>query len=201
LKHYNANVSTDDYRVAVLGIGGLGHIALMMCRAFGWHTTALSGSPNKELEAKEFGAHEFINTNSVEAMQAAKSSFDFILNTVSGDIDWNLYMGLLRPYGKLCICGVPKNQVTVSGMHLIVGNRSLVGSLVASPAETKEMLEFVAKHDIKPKVEILPMDSVQTVELAVDKVEKNTVRYRMILVTEYYKPENVETGDTKSSKL
>ncbi|KAL0489924.1 adhA [Acrasis kona] len=185
LKHYNKDAD-EDYRVAVLGIGGLGHLGLQFARAFGWHVTALSGSPNKEQEAKEFGAHDFINTNDPEAVKGALKSFDFILNTVSGDVDWNLYMSMLRPHGKLCIVGIPKNKINVDGLAFIAGSRSLVGSLVASPAENREMLSFVAKHGIRPKTEILPMDSVENVEAAVDKVEKNTARYRVVITTKYF---------------
>jgi len=185
LKHYNKDAG-KDYRVAVLGIGGLGHLALQFARAFGWHVTALSGSPSKEQEAKDFGAHDFLNTNDSSAVKNAMESFDFILNTVSGDINWNLYMSLLRPYGKLCICGVPEKPITVNGLLFIAANRSLVGSLVASPADNKEMLAFVAKHNIRPKIEVMTMDSVENLETAVEKVEKNTVRFRMVMTTEHH---------------
>jgi uncharacterized zinc-type alcohol dehydrogenase-like protein len=140
--------------------------------------TAISTSSNKKAEAEAFGATHFINTSEPGALEAAKSSFDLVLNCVSGDVDWDLYMSLTGPFGRLCVLGVPNNPITIGAGQLIVGYRQLVGSLTGSSKDVKEMFEFSAKHGITPLVEELPFAEL---EKAVEKVEKNTMRYRMVL--------------------
>lgn len=161
--------------VAVLGIGGLGHLALQFARAFGCDVTAISSSPDKEAEAKKFGAHHFMTYDQVGAKAG---TFDFILSTLHADIDWNGIGQMLRPYGKLCFVGLPNNELKFPARLLISGNRMLCGSGTGSRTLTREMLQFSARHQIKPQIELFPMSQVNQ---AVSRLKSNKARYRIVL--------------------
>ncbi len=165
-------------RVGVVGIGGLGHLAIQFARIFGAEVTAFSTSAAKEEEARSLGAHHFVNTRETKAMRDVASTFDFILNTANADQDWSTYVQALRPTGTLCFLGVPPSPVNVHAFPLISGLRSITGSPVGSPYQLREMLDVAARHGVKAQIERFPMAKANE---AVEKVKKNKVRYRAVL--------------------
>lgn len=165
-------------RVGVIGLGGLGHMAVLFAHAMGCEVTVFSTSPGKEAEARSLGAHGFVRTGDAAAMQRAANSFDFIISTAPADIDWGFYLNALRPKGKLCVVGVPQSEVRVPAFSLIAGRKSIFGSPVGSPATLGEMLEFAARKNIRPVVERFPMAEVNT---ALERMRRNQVRYRPVL--------------------
>jgi uncharacterized zinc-type alcohol dehydrogenase-like protein len=165
-------------RIGVVGIGGLGHLALQFAKAFGCEVTALSGSPTKSEEAARLGADHFALTSDAEAVQRLASSFDVLLVTADGDLPWNLYLSLLRPKGTLWLLGMPQQPLVVESILLMLPSRSIKGSIIGSPDQMQRMLEFAAKHAVRAWTEPMPMSDVNT---AIDRVRKGEVRYRMVL--------------------
>jgi uncharacterized zinc-type alcohol dehydrogenase-like protein len=165
-------------RVGIVGIGGLGHLAIQFARAFGAEVTAFSTSAGKEDEARAFGAHNFVNTRESKAMKEVAGSMDFILNTANADQDWGVYIQSLRPTGTLCFVGVPPSPVSVHAFPLIAGLRSITGSPIGSPHQLREMLDVAARHGVKAKTESFAMAKANE---AIEKVKKNKVRYRAVL--------------------
>lgn len=176
MRSHGVNPST---RLGVIGIGGLGHLAIQFARVFGAEVTAFSTSPAKEKEARELGAHHFVNTRESRGLKELAGSFDFILNTANADEDWGVYLQALRPNGTLCFVGVPPKPVTVPAFALISGNRTVTGSPIGSPQRIREMLEVAARHGVKAQTELFPMAKVNE---AIEKVKKGKVRYRAVLV-------------------
>ena len=166
-------------RVGVIGIGGLGHLALQFARAFGCEVTAFSTTPAKEAEAKKFGAHHFAASADSAAMAKLGSSFDFLLSTVTADLDWNAYLGLLRPKGRLCIVGALEKPLTIPALPLIGGQKSVCGSNIGGSKTILEMLEFAGRHGIRPQVELRPMAEANA---ALARLAANQARYRLVLV-------------------
>jgi uncharacterized zinc-type alcohol dehydrogenase-like protein len=165
-------------RVGVVGIGGLGHLAIQFARVFGAEVTAFSTSASKEEEARALGAHRFVNTRESKAMKEVAGTHDFILNTANGDQDWNVYIQALRPTGALCFVGVPPSPVSLQAFPLIAGIRTVTGSPIGSPHRLREMLDVAARHGVKAMVEAFPMAKAND---AIEKVKKNKVRYRAVL--------------------
>lgn len=162
--------------VAIIGIGGLGHLALQFAKAFGCEVTAISTSREKEAEAREFGAHQFLLLSDLKPNMPAQ--FDFILSTVHADLEWTALLQLLKPHGKLCFVGIPPSDLKIPARLLISGNRTICGSGTGSRYLMREMLHFAAQHQIKALVETLPMTRVNE---AIDKIKKNKARYRLVL--------------------
>ena len=165
-------------RVGIVGIGGLGHMAIQFARVFGAEVTAFSTSVEKEEEARALGAHNFVNSRESKTMKDVAGSMDFILNTANADQEWGVYVQALRPTGTLCFVGVPPSPVSVQAFPLISGQRSISGSPTGSPYRIKEMLDVAARHGIKATTESFPMAQANT---AIDKVKKGKVRYRAVL--------------------
>jgi len=165
-------------RVGIVGIGGLGHMALQFARVFGAEVTAFSTSSDKEEEARSLGAQRFVNTRELKAMKEVAGSLDFILTTVNADQDWGVLIQALRPTGTLCFVGVPPSSVAVQAFPLISGLRSITGSPIGSPHQLREMLDVAARHGVKAQTESFPMAKANT---AIEKVKKNKVRYRAVL--------------------
>ena len=165
-------------RVGVIGIGGLGHMAIQFARVFGAEVTAFSTSAEKEREARALGAHHFVNTRESRALKEIAGSLDFILSTVNADQDWSVYIQALRPSGSLCFVGVPPTPVTLQAFPLIAGMRAVTGSPIGSPARIREMLDVAARHGVKAMTQSFPMENVND---ALARVKKNKVRYRAVL--------------------
>ena len=165
-------------RVGVIGIGGLGHLALRFARAFGCEVTAISSSTQKEKDAIKFGAHHFLLGSDARALKAHRSHFDFILNTAHATLDWKLYLDMLRPDGTLCFVGVPPDEVKVPVFALVGGRKSICGSPIGGRAQISEMLEFCAVHQVMAQVETVPMSQANE---ALERTRKNKAHYRMVL--------------------
>jgi uncharacterized zinc-type alcohol dehydrogenase-like protein len=165
-------------RVGVIGIGGLGHMAIQFARVFGAEVTAFSTSASKEDEARALGAHRFVNSRESKALKEVAGSLDFILSTVNADQEWGTYIQALRPTGTLCFVGVPPSPVAVHAFPLISGLRSITGNPTGSPYRLKEMLEVAARHGVQAQTERFPMARANE---AIEKVKKNKVRYRAVL--------------------
>jgi uncharacterized zinc-type alcohol dehydrogenase-like protein len=175
LRTHGVNPSS---RVGIVGIGGLGHLAIQFAHAFGAEVTAFSTSAAKEEEARALGAHHFVNSRESKALREASGTQDFILSTVNADQDWGAFVQALRPTGTLCFVGVPPSPVTVHVFPLITGVRSITGSPTGSPHQLKEMLDVAARHGIKASTESFAMAKANE---AIEKVKKNKVRYRAVL--------------------
>ena len=166
-------------RVAVVGIGGLGHLAVQYLAKWGCDVTAISSTHDKDEQAYGFGATRFIATRGTDELQRASAQFDFILSTVSADLPWDLYMAALRPQGRLCVVGIPANPISIVSWNLIGGERSLVGGQPGSIIETRQMLGFTARHGITPMIETFPMAEANS---ALDHTRQGKARFRSVLV-------------------
>lgn len=175
MRLHNLNPSS---RIGVIGIGGLGHIALQFARAFGAEVTAFSASENKEDEARSLGADSFVNTRETKLLKALAGSFDFILSTINVDQDWSAYVTALRPHGSLVFVGVPPKPASIPVFPLISGVKSISGCNIGSPTQIAEMLAVASRHNIKAVTENFPMREANA---AVEKARKSAVRYRAVL--------------------
>jgi len=173
----NLNVRPAS-KVAVIGIGGLGHMALQFARAFGAEVTAISSTKEKEEEALTLGASHFVHTHDASAIKNLAGSFDVILNTANADQDWQSYVNALRPKGTLCFLGVPPKPITLQAFPLISGQRAVTGSPTGSPRDLHEMLQVAARHNVKAMTELFAMNKANE---AIALVKKNKVRYRAVL--------------------
>jgi len=165
-------------RVGVVGIGGLGHLAIQFARVFGAEVYAFSTSTGKEDEARALGAHHFINGRETKALKDVAGALDFLITTVNADQDWSTFLGTLRPNGVMWFVGVPPSPVSVHAFPLISGLRTIGGSPIGPPARIREMLDVAARHGVKATTELFPMNKANE---AIDKVNKSKVRYRAVL--------------------
>ena len=165
-------------RVGVIGIGGLGHLALRFVDAWGCEVTAFSTSPEKEAEAREFGADHFVNSRDPKALEEIAGSFALILSTVSASLDWNAYIATLRPKGRLHIVGVVPQPVSVEVIPMLLGQKSVTYSSGGSPATTAKMLEFAVRHRIQPTIETFKFSQIND---AMEKLRNGKPRYRLVL--------------------
>ena len=176
LKHWR--VGAGD-KVGVVGLGGLGHMAVKLAYAMGAHVVLFTTSPGKTEDAKRLGAHEVVISKDNEAMQAHTASFDFILNTVAAPHNLDAYTALLKRDGTLCLVGVPDQpHPSPSVGQLIFKRRSIAGSLIGGIKETQEMLDFCAEHNIVSDIELIPM---QQINEAYERVIKSDVKYRFVI--------------------
>ena len=165
-------------KVAVIGIGGLGHLALQFCNAWGCEVTAFTSSSDKEREALELGAHQTINSKDPAAIKASAGKFDLIISTVNVKLDWQGYVNALRPKGRLHFVGAALEPLDIPVFPLIMAQRSVSGSPVGSPATIAKMLAFAARHEIQPQVETFPFEQVNK---ALDRLRSGQARYRLVL--------------------
>lgn len=172
LRHWGA---TKGKKVGVVGLGGLGHMAVKISHALGAHTVVFTTSPSKKEDALRLGADEVVLSRDANEMAKHAFSFDFILDAVAAEHDLNAYLQLLRRDGNLTMVGVPPRAVPVNVFNLIVGRRSLSGSLIGGLPETQEMLDFCGQHNITADVEVIP---IQKVNEAYERMLKSDVKYR-----------------------
>ena len=175
LRHWKVG---KGHKLAVVGLGGLGHMAVKFGVAFGAEVTVLSTSANKESAARALGAHHFVDTTDALQMEKVAGSFDFILDTVSAAHDINTYLGLLKVDGTHICVGVPSEPHTISAFSIIGGRKSLAGSLIGGLPETQEMLDFCAENNIVSDIEMIDMKDI---EAAYTRMTKGDVRYRFVI--------------------
>lgn len=165
-------------RVGVVGIGGLGHLALQFLNKWGCEVTAFSSNPSKADEARELGAHHVVSSRDSAALRKLAGTFDFILVTANVPLDWDAYIAALAPDGRLHFVGAVLEPVPVAAFSLIGGRKSVSGSPLGSPATVATMLEFCARHHIAPVTEVFPMDAIND---ALDHLRAGKVRHRVVL--------------------
>jgi uncharacterized zinc-type alcohol dehydrogenase-like protein len=169
---------TERSKVGIVGLGGLGHMGVKLARAFGAHTVVFTTSPGKGEDARRLGADEVVVSRDVEEMQRRAGSLDFVLDTVAADHDLDAYLDLLAPDGTLTLVGAPEKPLSVAAFSLIMGRRTLAGSLIGGLAETQEMLDFCAEHGITADVEVIP---IQQINEAYERLVKSDVKYRFVI--------------------
>ncbi|MES3033594.1 MAG: NAD(P)-dependent alcohol dehydrogenase [Gemmatimonadota bacterium] len=175
LRHWKV---TAGQKVGVVGLGGLGHMALKFAKAFGAHVVQFTTSLSKVDDAKRLGADEVVLSSDAAAMKAHASTFDFILDTVSAPHDVQGFLGLLKRDGTMTLVGVPEKPPVVHPFQLIGARRSLAGSLIGGIAETQEMLDFCGTHGITADVEVIAIDTIND---AYERMLKGDVKYRFVI--------------------
>jgi alcohol dehydrogenase (NADP+) len=175
LRHWKVG---KGHKVAILGLGGLGHMAVKFAVSFGAEVTMLSTSASKEADASKLGAHHFALTNNPEQLDKLKGSFDFIIDTVSATHDVNAFVQLLKLDGAMILLGAPPTPAQVAAFSLIAKRRKLSGSLIGGIAETQEMLDYCAEHNIMSDVEVIPMNRINE---AYERMLKSDVKYRFVI--------------------
>jgi uncharacterized zinc-type alcohol dehydrogenase-like protein len=164
-----------DKKVGIVGLGGLGHMGVKFARAFGAHVVVFTTSPNKKEDALRLGAHEVIISTNAEEMKQHAGSFNFILDTIAAAHDINAFINMLGRDGNITLVGAPETPLQISAFALLFGRKSLSGSLIGGIAETQEMLDFCAEHNITSDVEVIP---IQQINEAYERLAKSDVKYR-----------------------
>jgi uncharacterized zinc-type alcohol dehydrogenase-like protein len=172
-----AGIKPGD-KVAVAGLGGLGHMGVKFAVAMGAEVTMLSTSASKEKDARKLGAHHFVLSTDKAAMKQVESCFDVVLDAVSGNHNYEIYLKLLGVNGKLLVVGLPAEQPKVNTFELIKNRRCIIGSMIGGTIETQEMLDFCAEKNIVADVEVIPM---QYINEAYARMLKNDVKYRFVI--------------------
>jgi uncharacterized zinc-type alcohol dehydrogenase-like protein len=175
LRHWKIG---KGHKVGILGLGGLGHMAVKFASSFGAEVTMLSTSRSKEADAKKLGAHKFILTTNDEYLNKVKGYFDFIIDTVSAPHDYNLYLSLLKTDGIQICLGISPTPAEIFGFSLVGGRKSLAGSLIGGMPETQEMLDYCAEHNIISDVEVI---AIKDINKAFDRMLKGDVHYRFVI--------------------
>lgn len=176
LKHWKVG---KGHKLAVLGLGGLGHMAVKFAVALGAEVTILSTSPHKATDAEKLGAHHFVVTTDAEAVEKVKSSFDFIVDTVSAEHDFDFYLSLLKLDGIHIVVGIPPEGIVLKNVGMLqLGRKSIVGSASGGIPETQEMLNFCAEHQIVADIEMIEMKNIHA---AFDRMAKGDVKYRFVI--------------------
>jgi uncharacterized zinc-type alcohol dehydrogenase-like protein len=165
-------------RVGVVGLGGLGHMAVKLAASMGAEVTMLSTSASKEADARRLGASAFVNTKNADSLAKLAGSLDLIIDTVSAPHDYNAYLAMLKPNATMVLVGAPPAPSAISCFSLIFGNKRLAGSMIGGIAQTQEMLEHCAQHKIVSDIEIIP---IQKINEAYERMLKNDVKYRFVI--------------------
>jgi uncharacterized zinc-type alcohol dehydrogenase-like protein len=165
-------------KVGVVGIGGLGHLGLQFARAMGCEVTAVSSTPDKEPEARSFGAHHFVATSAPKALASAAGTLDFVLSTVYAPQDWMGLLGALRPNGVLCFVGAPAEPLMLPIGALLGGQKTVTTSVIGGRPAIREMLEFAARHGVVAKTQLRPLAEA---DAALAETRKGRARYRIVL--------------------
>jgi uncharacterized zinc-type alcohol dehydrogenase-like protein len=175
------NVQPTD-RVGVIGVGGLGHLAIQFLNKWGCEGTAFTSSPDKADEAKKLGAHNIVNSRDANELEKIAGSMDFIINTTNVTLNWEAYLNALAPKGRLHTVGIIPEPIPVPSFPMIVGQKSVSGSPLGSPATITQMLEFCARHSILPVTEEFKMSDVNN---AFEHLEAGKARYRIVLKADF----------------
>jgi uncharacterized zinc-type alcohol dehydrogenase-like protein len=175
IKHWNVG---PGKKVAVMGLGGLGHMGVKFAVALGAEVTVLSHSPSKEADAKAMGAHHFVSTKDPANLKSLAKNFDIILNTVSAELDINIYLNLLKQDGTLVIIGLPGKPYAVHAGSLLGARRSMAGSMIGGIPEMQEMLNFCGEHNILSDVEVIKADYINQ---AYERTIASDVKYRFVI--------------------
>jgi len=175
LRHWKVG---KGHKLGVLGLGGLGHMAVKFGVAFGAEVTVMSTSPSKKDDALKLGAHKFLVTKDAEQMKSAAGYFDFIIDTVSAEHNYSDYISLLNVNGVHICVGAPPTPSQIHSFSLIMGRKSLAGSLIGGLPETQEMLDFCAEHNIVSEIELIDIRDINT---AYERMLKSDVRYRFVI--------------------
>lgn len=170
------------HRVGIIGIGGLGHMAVKFSAAYGCEVTAFTSSENKFEEARNFGAHNVCSSRDAAAMAKLAGTIDMLIVTVNVPLNWDAVINLLAPNGRLHIVGAVLEPIPVSAMSLIIAQRSVSGSPTGSPVDMAQMLEFAARHNITPQTEHFPMSRIND---AFERLESGQARYRIVLDADF----------------
>lgn len=165
-------------KVGVIGIGGLGHLAVQFLNAWGCEVTAFTTSDDKTDALKSLGAHKVVNTRDEEALKKMRGTYDAVISTVNAELPWHRYIAALAPRGRLITVGVVTKPMGISAGQLIAGQKSVGGSDTGSPAMIAKMLEFCARHNIKPQTEVYEMADVND---AIARLKSGKARYRVVL--------------------
>ncbi|MTD57568.1 NAD(P)-dependent alcohol dehydrogenase [Amycolatopsis pithecellobii] len=165
-------------QVAVVGLGGLGHLAVQFLAKWGCEVTVISRSRNKEQDAYSLGATDFVASGTPGELEAAAGRFDFVLSTVTADLPWGDYLDTLRPGGTLCFVGVPPSSITVSAMNLLPNAKTIGSGIPGGIEDTRQMLAFAGRHDIRSQVQTY---SLPDLDKALDSVREGSARYRAVL--------------------
>jgi alcohol dehydrogenase (NADP+) len=165
-------------KVGVVGLGGLGHMGVKFAKALGAHVVLFTTSPNKSQDAKRLGVDEVIISKNADEMQKHAKSFNFILDTVSGDHDLNAYLQLLNLNGTMCLVGAPEKPAPLAAFNLLMPRRSLAGSAIGGIKETQEMLDFCAEKGITSDIELI---KIQQINEAYERLLKSDVKYRFVI--------------------
>ena len=169
-------------RVGVIGIGGLGHMALKFCKAWGCEVTAFTSSSSKEEEARAFGAHKVVSTRDSAAIEKLAGTLDLIIDTVNASLDWNALLGALAPNGRLHVVGAVPEPIPVPVFALLMGQKAVSGSPTGSRGAIDSMLDFAARHRVAPQTEHFPMSRVNE---AMDHLRDGKARYRIVLDADF----------------
>jgi uncharacterized zinc-type alcohol dehydrogenase-like protein len=175
LKHWQAG---PGKKVGILGIGGLGHLAIKIAKAMGAHVVVFTTSPSKVEDAKRLGADEAVLSTDAEQMSKYARSMHLILDTVSAKHDVNTYLNLLRPDGSVVLVGLPPEALEIGAFNVVGGRKSFSGSNIGGIAETQEMLNFCAEHNITAEIELI---NIQQINEAFDRLAKGDVKYRFVI--------------------
>ncbi len=175
LRHWKVG---KGQKVGVVGLGGLGHMAVKFANAFGAHVVLFTTSPGKTQDALKLGAHEVVVSKNEDEMKKHANSFDFIIDTVSAKHDLNAYLILLKREGTMTLVGAPPEPAPINVFGLIFGRRQVAGSLIGGIAETQEMLDFCAERGITSEIEMIPIDQVNE---AYERMLKSDVKYRFVI--------------------
>ncbi len=175
LRHWKAG---PGKKVAIVGMGGLGHMGVKLAHAMGADVTVLSQTLSKKEDGLKLGADHYYATNDPETFTALAGTFDLIICTVAAEIDWNAYLNLLKVDGDLVLVGIPENAVPVHAFSLVPARRSISGSMIGSIKETQEMLDFCGEHNIVSEIETI---RIQQINEAYERVVKSDVRYRFVI--------------------
>ena len=168
----------NGHKVGVLGLGGLGHMAVKFASSFGAEVTMLSTSPEKEADARRLGAHHFCLTTDKQQVKQYTNYFDFIIDTVSAPHDYDMYLKLLRSYGVHICVGIPPEPIKINGFILLANGRSIHGSSIGGIPETQEMLDYCAEHKIVSDVEVININYIND---AYERILKSDVKYRFVI--------------------